>query len=84
VFVPFAGHGETEQRTRANRLRELDLAVVVDAAEISAANLAAAIDAAAEKEDWGTWSFDCDGAARAAAIVGEMLERDAATARRRA
>jgi predicted glycosyltransferase len=84
VLVPFADHGETEQRTRANRLRDLDLAIVVDVPEISGADLCAAIDAAAAKEDWGTWDFDCGGAARSAAIITEMIERDAATARRRA
>ena len=30
VLVPFAEHGETEQRTRAERLRELGLAIVVE------------------------------------------------------
>jgi predicted glycosyltransferase len=84
VLVPFAGDGETEQRTRANRLRELDLAVVVDGPEISPPELAAAIDAAAAKQNWGTWNFDCDGAARSAAIVMEMIEHCAATTRRRA
>ena len=84
VLVPFAERGETEQQTRANRLRELDLAVVVDEPEVSGAGLAAAIDAAAEKENWGTWNFDCDGAARSAAIIVETLERGGATTRRRA
>ncbi|HVN34286.1 MAG TPA: glycosyltransferase [Casimicrobiaceae bacterium] len=84
VLVPFADHGETEQRTRANRLRDLDLAIVVDVPEISGADLSAAIDAAAAKQDWGTWDFDCGGAARSAAIITEMIERDAATVRRRA
>jgi predicted glycosyltransferase len=78
VLVPFAEQGETEQTTRASRLRELDLAVVVDGPEVSGLNLAAAIDAAAAKEDWGTWNFDCDGAARSAAIVMDMIERDGA------
>ena len=77
VLVPFAEQGETEQTTRANRLRELDLAVVVDGPGVSGLNLAAAIDAAAAKQDWGTWNFDCDGAARSAAIVMDMIEREA-------
>jgi hypothetical protein len=78
VLVPYAEHGETEQRMRASRLRELDLAVVVDGPEISAASLAGAIDAAGSKNDWKRWNFDCDGAARSAAIIVEMLERGAA------
>src|SRR4029453_12173900 len=84
VFVPFGEHGETEQQTRANRLRELDLAVVVDGPEVSGTDLARAIDAAAEKENWGRWNFDCDGAARSAAIIVESLERESATTARRA
>jgi predicted glycosyltransferase len=77
VLVPFAEQGETEQRTRANRLRELDLAIVVDEPEVSGAALAAAIDAAAAKEDWGQWNFDCDGASRSAAIIMDLIERRA-------
>jgi predicted glycosyltransferase len=84
VLVPFAEHGETAQLARANRLRGLDLAVVVEGEEISGAHLAAAIDAAAAKEDWGTWNFDCDGAARSAALVAEMIERYGGIARNRA
>jgi chemotaxis protein histidine kinase CheA len=45
VLVPFAEHGETEQRMRADRLRELNLAVVVDGLEVSGTALAGAIDA---------------------------------------
>jgi predicted glycosyltransferase len=78
VLVPFAEHGETEQRTRANRLRELDLAIVIDGLETLGADLASAIDAAAAKKDWGEWNFDCDGAARSAAIIMDMLERKSA------
>jgi predicted glycosyltransferase len=75
VLVPYAEHGETEQRTRAERLRELNLALVVDAAEISGPVLSDAIDAAAAKKDWARWDFDCDGAAHSAALVVEMVER---------
>lgn len=74
VLVPFAEHGETEQHMRAARLRELDLAIVVDDPEISGTALAGAIDVAAAKEDWARWTFDCDGAARSAALVMQMLE----------
>lgn len=74
VIVPFAEHGETEQRARAERLRELNLAVVVDDAENSVATLADAIDAAVSRQDWGCWDFDCNGAARSAALIEDMLE----------
>jgi len=76
VFVPFAEQGESEQRMRAERLRALDLAVVVDEPEILGTTLAAAIDAALAKDDWGRWDFDCDGAARSAAIITDMLTGD--------
>ncbi|HET7095740.1 MAG TPA: glycosyltransferase, partial [Casimicrobiaceae bacterium] len=82
VLVPFAENGETEQRMRADRLRERDLAVVVDEAAISGLSLAAAIDAAAAKKDWGVWDFDCDGAARSAAIIVEMMAHQHAGARK--
>ena len=74
AIVPYAEGGETEQRARASRLRELNLAVVVDEGEISAATLTDAIDAAGSREDWGCWNFDCGGAARSAALIKKMLE----------
>jgi predicted glycosyltransferase len=74
VLVPYAEHGETEQRMRASRLRELDLAVVVDAPETSAASLASAIDAAGSKNDWGRWNFDCDGARGAPPSSSKCLQ----------
>ena len=74
VLVPYAEHGETEQRARASRLRELNLAVVVDEEDISAAALARAIDVAGAREDWGRWDFACDGAARSAVIIRGLLE----------
>jgi predicted glycosyltransferase len=73
VVVPFAGNGETEQRTRANRLRDLELAVVVDAEEFSPAALARAVDAAGVREQWGRWDFECDGAARSATLVAGLI-----------
>jgi len=75
VLVPYAEHGETEQQMRADRLRDLDLAVVVDGPDPSAMALAGAIDAAGLKDDWGQWNFDCDGAARSATLITEMLGR---------
>jgi predicted glycosyltransferase len=77
VVVPFAEEGETEQRMRANRLRELELAVVVDDGADSPVALADAIDTAGSREKWGRWDFDCDGAARSAALVASMIETGA-------
>lgn len=73
VVVPFTGNGETEQRARGVRLRECDLAVVVDDRELSAEALAGAIDTAGERTQWGPFDFDCDGASRTAALLDEML-----------
>ncbi|MEO8305140.1 MAG: glycosyltransferase [Betaproteobacteria bacterium] len=72
VLVPYAEHGETEQVARAGRLRELNLAVVVDEDDLSAAALARAIDAAGSRESWGRWDFDCGGAARSAMLIRGM------------
>jgi predicted glycosyltransferase len=77
VVVPFTEDGETEQRMRANRLRDLELAVVVDDGTVSPAALAGAIDAAGSREKWGRWDFDCDGAARSAALIAAMIEAGA-------
>lgn len=76
VLVPFASSGETEQRARAGRLEELGLAIVLDEARLSPAALANAVDAAGRSERWGRWDFDSDGAARSAAVIGEMITED--------
>ena len=73
VVVPFTGRGETEQRARGARLREFDLAEVVDERTSTPEVLAAAVDAAGSRERWGTWNFDSDGAARSAAIVVDLI-----------
>jgi len=73
VVVPYAENGETEQRTRAARLRELNLAVTVDDDPVSPTALAAAIDTAASREHWGRWDFDSDGAARSAALIADLV-----------
>jgi predicted glycosyltransferase len=77
VVVPYAEHGETEQSARADRLRELGLAVVVDGPAPSPSRLADAIDRAASQETWAAWTFDCDGVARTAEIVSDALARAA-------
>jgi predicted glycosyltransferase len=73
VLVPYADNGETEQRARAARLRELNLAVTVDDDPVSPTALAAAIDTAASREHWGRWDFDSDGAARSAALIADLV-----------
>jgi len=73
VVVPFTGRGETEQRARGVRLREFDLAEVLDDRTSTPEVLAAAVDAAGSRERWGTWNFDSDGAARSAAIVVDLI-----------
>jgi predicted glycosyltransferase len=79
VLVPYAEAGETEQRMRANRLRELDLALVVDSGAVQPAELATAIDAALAREHWGAWDFDCNGAQRSAALVKALVEAGTGT-----
>jgi predicted glycosyltransferase len=81
VIVPFTGNGETEQRARAVRLAEHDLAIVVDDRTYTPEILAAAVDEAGTREHWGIWDFDSDGALRSASIVSELIAeraRDAA------
>jgi predicted glycosyltransferase len=73
VVAPFTGSGETEQRARGERLRDFDLAEVVDDRSNAPAVLAAAVDAAGARERWGLWNFDSDGAARSAAIVADLV-----------
>jgi predicted glycosyltransferase len=73
VVVPFTGNGETEQRARGVRLREFDLAEVVDDRTNTPEVLAAAVDTAGLRERWGTWNFDSEGAARSAAIVADLI-----------
>jgi predicted glycosyltransferase len=73
VVVPFTGNGETEQRARGDRLREFELAVVVDDRTNTPEVLAAAVDAAGMRDRWGAWDFDSEGATRSAAIVVELV-----------
>ena len=84
VVVPFTGSGETEQRARGARLRDFDLAVVVDDRTNTPDVLAAAVDDAGSRDRWGTWNFDSDGATRSAAIVTGLVAERARQRRRRA
>lgn len=78
VVAPFTGRGETEQRARADRLRDLGLAIVVDDREMTPRSLAAAVDDAGSGEQWGRWDFDSDGAVRSAAFIAQSLGIDQA------
>jgi predicted glycosyltransferase len=73
VVVPFTGNGETEQRARGERLRRFDLAVVVDDRTLTAETRARAVDEAATRPAFARWDFASDGAARTAALVGELV-----------
>lgn len=74
VIVPYAEGGETEQRARAKRLRELNLAIIVEEGEDLMTELANAIDTAGSQDRWGSWNLECNGAARSAALIKDMLE----------
>ena len=76
VFVPFAAHGETEQRARANRLHELNLGVIIDETDLSPVTLAAAVDDAGSREEWGRWDYACDGASRSALLIAALAGVD--------
>ena len=73
VIVPFTGNGETEQRARAVRLAEFGLAIVVDDRTYTPEILAAAVDEAGARAQWGSWDFDSDGASRSAEIVSQLI-----------
>ena len=80
VLVPFTGNGETEQRARGERLREFDVAVVVDDRTMTPESLALAIDDAGTRTHFGRFDFDSDGATRSAALLAELLAARAAAA----
>lgn len=73
VVVPFTGNGETEQRARGERLRDFELAIIVDDTKLTPALLGAAVDAAGSQEQWGQWDFDSDGAARSASFIASRV-----------
>lgn len=79
VIVPFTGNGDTEQQVRSLRLREFDLAVVIESGEYTPALLARAVDEAGTRPGWGRWDFDSDGAARSAQIVSTIIGSGAPT-----
>jgi predicted glycosyltransferase len=74
VIVPFTGNGETEQRARGERLAHYELAEILDDRSLTPQVLAQAVDRAATRTHWGAWTFDSDGAARTAELVGELVD----------
>jgi predicted glycosyltransferase len=72
VLVPFETATETEQRTRAERLVELDLAEVIREIELSPQTLARAVDRAWRARPVRTTGFALDGAGRAADLVAAL------------
>ena len=74
ILVPFARGGQTEQALRAARLTALGLARGVDEHDLSAARLAAAVDAALAAPRPGSGAIAIDGAARSAALIAEWAE----------
>jgi predicted glycosyltransferase len=74
VVVPYEGSGD-EQPLRARLLAERGVLEVVPAAECAPARLAAAMEAALTRPDFpAPAAVDLDGAARAAGLLGEMLD----------
>lgn len=73
VLVPFAEGGETEQTERATRLSRARLAVHLPPEDISAAQIATAIDAAARLPEVPPGAYDLTGAANTARIVQDLI-----------
>lgn len=71
LAVPFAGGSETEQTLRAALLAERGVIHVLPEEELSVPALAAAIDRASAAPAPGRAGIDQDGAARAAALIGQ-------------
>ena len=71
VVVPFAEAGEAEQTLRARCLRERQRAILLPESELTAANLAAAIEPALRLDT--RLDVDLDGAAASAAAIETWL-----------
>ena len=82
VLVPFEAGHETEQRLRAERLRERGLAEIVPEAELSGGTLAQAVRAALAGSRPPFPALALDGARRSVSLVEEMLRSPPAVAAR--
>lgn len=72
VVIPFADAGEIEQTLRARQLQDKGRLIMLDAQELTAANLATAIDQALELDT--SMSLNLDGAYNSAARIAAWLE----------
>jgi predicted glycosyltransferase len=72
VLIPFAAGGETEQSARAALLQDLDLAVSVPEADLTASTLAAAIERALTKPQPGR-GLDLKGAQNTVSILSHYI-----------
>ncbi|HEX3538280.1 MAG TPA: glycosyltransferase [Stellaceae bacterium] len=72
VLVPFAAGREREQLIRAGRIAALGAAEMLRESELSAANLAAAIEAAAGRHPTAI-DLDIDGAETSATLIAELV-----------
>lgn len=73
VLVPFAGGGETEQAQRAAAFAAKGWAQVIPEPALDAAQLAAAIDRAAQHPAPAIGDLKCNGAAETARLVQRLL-----------
>ena len=73
VLIPFAGHGESEQSLRAERLAARGRAQLVPEAELGPARLAAAIDAADLMPVPGADGIDLAGVAASVRLIAARL-----------
>ncbi len=80
VLVPFAAAGEDEQQQRASRLAALGVAEQIDELDLTAENLAAAIDRIAGKARPAPADWAFDGAARSAEIMSALVAERAGDA----
>jgi len=74
VVVPYAGGLETEQTLRARLLEERGVLQVVPEADVSAAQIAAAVGRALARPPAGAAGLRTDGAAETAALVGSLAD----------
>lgn len=75
LLIPFAAGGETEQTVRAEKLRELGLALVLPEAGLEAKALAEAVLAGLQLRFPETLPFSMDGAAETGRILNRLLSR---------
>jgi predicted glycosyltransferase len=74
VIVPYAGGAETEQTMRAQELARHTPIEVLDEAALSPQALAAAVDAAWDREAPANGMLNTDGAANSATLVADWAD----------